>query len=77
MSELESLSDEVADAIDRVRVPSYVIDRHGIIRWVNPASQARWGRSRPPADLCRRTRGIAAGTGDLYAEPSRTVSRLG
>src|SRR4029453_4723453 len=39
MSELESLSDEVADAIDRVRVPAYVIDRHGIIRWLNPAAR--------------------------------------
>jgi hypothetical protein len=29
MSELESLGGEVADAIDRVRVPAYVIDRLG------------------------------------------------
>jgi PAS domain S-box-containing protein len=39
MSELESLGGEVEDAIDRVRVPAYVIDRHGIIRWLNPAAQ--------------------------------------
>lgn len=39
MSELESLGGEVADAIDRVRVPAYVIDRHGIIRWLNPAAR--------------------------------------
>ena len=39
MSELESLGGEVEDAIDRVRVPSYVIDRHGIIRWLNPAAR--------------------------------------
>jgi PAS domain-containing protein len=29
----------VEDAIDRVRVPAYVIDRHGIIRWLNPAAR--------------------------------------
>jgi hypothetical protein len=39
MSELESLGGEVADAIERVRVPAYVIDRHGIIRWLNPAAR--------------------------------------
>ncbi len=39
MSELKSLGGEVEDAIDRVRVPAYVIDRHGIIRWLNPAAR--------------------------------------
>jgi PAS domain S-box-containing protein len=39
VSELESLGGEVEDAIDRVRVPAYVIDRHGIIRWLNPAAR--------------------------------------
>src|SRR5215468_1791536 len=39
MSELESLGGEVEDAIDRVRVPAYVIDRHGVIRWLNPAAE--------------------------------------
>jgi PAS domain S-box-containing protein len=38
MSRLESLGVEVEDAIERVRVPSYVIDQHGIIRWLNPAA---------------------------------------
>src|SRR5689334_15725348 len=38
MSELEALGGEVEDAIDRVRVPAYVIDREGIIRWLNPAA---------------------------------------
>ena len=27
------------DALERVRVPAYVIDRHGIIRWLNPAAE--------------------------------------
>ncbi len=39
MSELEALGGDVADAVDRVRVPAYVIDRHGIIRWLNPAAR--------------------------------------
>jgi PAS domain S-box-containing protein len=38
VSEVESLG-EVGDAIERVRVPAYVIDSHGIIRWLNPAAQ--------------------------------------
>jgi PAS domain S-box-containing protein len=39
MSELEAIGGEVEDAIDRVRVPAYVIDRHGIIRWINGAAE--------------------------------------
>jgi PAS domain S-box-containing protein len=39
MSELEAIGGEVEDAIERVRVPAYVIDRHGIIRYLNPAAQ--------------------------------------
>jgi PAS domain S-box-containing protein len=30
---------DVEGALERVRVPSYVVDRHGIIRWVNPAAE--------------------------------------
>jgi hypothetical protein len=29
---------DVTDALEKVRVPSYIVDRHGIIRWVNPAA---------------------------------------
>jgi PAS domain S-box-containing protein len=39
MSELEAIGGEVEDAIDRVRVPAYVIDAHGIIRYVNAAAR--------------------------------------
>jgi PAS domain S-box-containing protein len=39
MSELEAIGGEVEDAIERVRVPAYVIDRHGIIRYLNPAAR--------------------------------------
>ena len=30
---------DVTGALEKVRVPSYVIDRHGIIRWLNPAAR--------------------------------------
>lgn len=39
MAGLEELGAEVESAIERVRVPAYVIDRHGIIRWINPAAE--------------------------------------
>lgn len=39
MAELESLDADVEEALGRVRVPAYVIDRFGIIRWLNPAAE--------------------------------------
>jgi PAS domain S-box-containing protein len=39
MSELEAIGGEVEDAIERVRVPAYVIDPHGIIHYLNPAAR--------------------------------------
>jgi PAS domain S-box-containing protein len=30
---------EIENALERVRVPAYIIDRHGIIRWLNPAAE--------------------------------------
>src|ERR1043166_8075249 len=40
MSKLREMGADVEEALDRVNVPSYVIDEHGIIRWVNPAAEA-------------------------------------
>ena len=37
MAKLGELGGELEDALDRVKVPSYVYDRHGVIRWVNRA----------------------------------------
>jgi len=31
---------DVEGALERVQVPSYVIDEHGIIRWLNPCARA-------------------------------------
>jgi PAS domain S-box-containing protein len=39
VSDLHSIGGDVAGALERVNVPSYVIDTHGVIRWVNPAAQ--------------------------------------
>ena len=38
MSALETLGNDVEEALEHINVPSYVIDDHGIIRWVNPAA---------------------------------------
>jgi hypothetical protein len=40
MTGLKKLGGDVEGALHRVRVPAYVIDKHGIIRWLNPA--AKW-----------------------------------
>src|SRR3954468_7103890 len=39
MSQLRTMGGDLEDALDRVKVPSYVIDSHGIIRWVNRAAE--------------------------------------
>ena len=39
VSDLEAIGGDVTDAIERVRVPAYVIDAQGIIRWLNPAAR--------------------------------------
>jgi PAS domain S-box-containing protein len=43
MARLEELSADVESALERVRVPAYVIDRDGIIRWINPAAEQLFG----------------------------------
>jgi PAS domain S-box-containing protein len=39
MSRLRAMGADVERALDQINVPAYVIDSHGIIRWVNPAGQ--------------------------------------
>jgi PAS domain S-box-containing protein len=39
MSQLREVGGDVEGALERVSVPSYVIDEHGIIRWLNPAAE--------------------------------------
>jgi PAS domain-containing protein len=58
MSGREAIWGDVEDAIGRVRVPAYMIDRDGIIRWLNPAARklvgdvpvVRLGQQRRPID---------------------------
>lgn len=40
MTALELLDGDVEDALESINVPSYVLDDHGIIRWVNSAGIA-------------------------------------
>jgi PAS domain S-box-containing protein len=39
MSKLRAMGGDLEHALERVNVPSYVLDRHGIIRWVNPCAR--------------------------------------
>lgn len=39
MTELAELGGDLHAAIEALNVPSYVIDPHGIIRWINPAAE--------------------------------------
>jgi PAS domain S-box-containing protein len=39
MSQLREIDADVERALEQINVPAYVIDTHGIIRWVNPAAQ--------------------------------------
>ncbi|MGZ4256823.1 MAG: helix-turn-helix transcriptional regulator [Gaiellaceae bacterium] len=39
MAKLGELGGDLEDALDRVKVPSYVYDRQGIIRWINRAAR--------------------------------------
>jgi len=39
VTELDAIGGDIRAAIDRVSVPSYVLDQHGIIRWLNPAAK--------------------------------------
>jgi PAS domain S-box-containing protein len=39
MSKLRAMGGDLENALEKVKVPTYVLDRHGIIRWVNPAAQ--------------------------------------
>jgi PAS domain S-box-containing protein len=39
MARLEELDTDVEDALGNVRVPAYVVDKYGIVRWLNPAAE--------------------------------------
>ena len=39
MSQLRAIDADVEHALEKINVPAYVIDKHGIIRWVDPAAR--------------------------------------
>jgi PAS domain S-box-containing protein len=39
MARLPEIGGDVESALERVRVPAYVLDRYGIVRWINPAAE--------------------------------------
>src|SRR5437762_9953281 len=39
MSQLRTMGGDLEGALNRVHVPSYVIDKHGIIRWINRSAE--------------------------------------
>jgi PAS domain S-box-containing protein len=43
VSRLHTIGGDIPGALERVNVPSYVVDEHQIIRWLNPAARALVG----------------------------------
>lgn len=43
VSRLKTIGGDIPGALERVNVPSYVVDEHQIIRWLNPAARALVG----------------------------------
>ena len=81
MSELEAIGGDVEDAIERLRVPAYMVDRHGIIRWLNEAAQRIVGdvRGRQITSVVapeesRRAREIF--TRNLFGPPSGSDNKV-
>jgi PAS domain S-box-containing protein len=46
VSRLETIRGDIPDALERVNVPSYVVDEYQIIRWLNPAARRLVGDAR-------------------------------
>jgi PAS domain S-box-containing protein len=78
---LKGVAGDVESAIERVRVPAYVIDRHGIIRWLNPAAEEIVGNVRgrqftsvlAPEDT---RRGREVFTRNLFGPPEGSDNRV-
>jgi PAS domain S-box-containing protein len=43
LAQFKALDGDVEEALDKIAVPSYVIDTVGVIRWINPAAEALVG----------------------------------
>jgi len=80
MANPETMGGDVEDALHRVRVAAYVIDRHGIIRYVNPAAQKIVGdvRGRQVTSVLapeKRRRGREIFTRNLMGPPQGSDNR--
>ena len=80
MANLEAIGADVEDALERVRVPAYVIDRDGIIRWINDAAEKIVGdvRGRQMTSVLvpeERPRGRLAFTRNLMGPPEGSDNR--
>jgi len=80
MAGLKEIGADVEDALERIRVPAYIIDRDGIIRWLNLAAQRLVGDVRgthltsalPPEE---RQRGQAIFTRNLLGPKEGSDNR--
>jgi PAS domain S-box-containing protein len=80
MSVLKKIGGNLEDALERVRVPAYMIDRHGIIRWINPAAERIVGdvRGKQMTSVLapeERRRGREIFTRNLLGPPQGSVNR--
>jgi PAS domain S-box-containing protein len=78
---LDEIGGDVDDALERVRVPAYVIDRDGIIRWVNPAAERTVGdvRGQQLTSVLapeERRRGREIFTRNLFGPPEGSDNRV-
>ena len=80
MPRLKAIGGDVEGALERVRVPAYVIDRDGIIRWINPAAERIVGdvRGRQMTSVLapeERQRGREIFTRNLMGPPQGSDNR--
>jgi PAS domain S-box-containing protein len=80
MARLVDLGANVESALERVRVPAYIIDRDGIIRWINPAAERIVGdvRGRQMTSVLapeERRRGREIFTRNLLGPPEGSDNR--
>ena len=81
MARLSQIGGDVESALERVRVPAYVIDREGIIRWINPAAERIVGdvRGRQMTSVLApedRRRGREIFTRNLMGPPEGSDNRV-
>ena len=76
MSQLRAIDADVERALDQINVPAYVIDKYGIIRWVNPAGRSVVGdvRGRQFTSVCAPEETLRAR--ELFAKKIAGTTRV-